>query len=430
MQIPCWWPSAACEARPRSFADPGVRRRACGSEARKCAPQASRATYRPSPAQLVAVALEALAAEQVRQRPVRPARSAHGSRTRACGRRVGEVDDDEVACRRPSPGPGDELRRTRRLSGQPRALAQPPVAVAQPGSATAAQQPRVERRAGRRRAARPGAAAEEHRDADPPALDWPSCSSGAPGSVRRDDRGRARAGRRRERRRRARLVVVLDEAHRAAPGSRGRRARWPRTGAGVLVHEPVVEPLVVAEVEALLLQRPLHVPVRLGDEHEVGVRGAARAPITVGQNSVAPAAAPARSPHVRAKTSLIISIAMSQRTPSHCSAIVDQRRRPPPRAAPAANALSCTTSGHGGKYGSRPRARTAPPTARNARRVARRGRPPCPRTNQLRVLGRPTGGRARRGWARSRGSARRPRAASAARAAASAAGPPKRSSTT
>ena len=39
-------------------------------------------------------------------------------------------------------------------------------------------------------------------------------------------------------------------------------------------------------------------------------------PISAGQYSAA-GAGPARSPHVRANTSLVISIAMSQRSPSH-----------------------------------------------------------------------------------------------------------------
>ena len=42
--------------------------------------------------------------------------------------------------------------------------------------------------------------------------------------------------------------------------------------------------------------------------------------ISCGQNS----SAGGSSPHVRAKTSLVISIAMSQRSPSHCAADVDQ----------------------------------------------------------------------------------------------------------
>ena len=55
---------------------------------------------------------------------------------------------------------------------------------------------------------------------------------------------------------------------------------WPAVIAGlqvgtdaghILADDPVVEPLVVAEVESLLLQRPLEVPVGLGDEHGLRV---------------------------------------------------------------------------------------------------------------------------------------------------------------
>ena len=39
-----------------------------------------------------------------------------------------------------------------------------------------------------------------------------------------------------------------------------------------LVDKPVVEALVIAAVKSLLLERPLHVPVGLGDEHQIGKR--------------------------------------------------------------------------------------------------------------------------------------------------------------
>lgn len=42
-------------------------------------------------------------------------------------------------------------------------------------------------------------------------------------------------------------------------------------GSGALVDQAVVEPLVVAVVEALLLEVPFEVPVRLRDEEEIGV---------------------------------------------------------------------------------------------------------------------------------------------------------------
>jgi hypothetical protein len=51
---------------------------------------------------------------------------------------------------------------------------------------------------------------------------------------------------------------------------------------------------------------------------------------------------------VRANTSFIMSMAMSQRTPSHWSAIEVSVSRAASRKA-AANALSCTTSGQAGK---------------------------------------------------------------------------------
>ena len=116
-----------------------------------------------------------------------------------------------------------------------------------------------------------------------------------------------------------RLVVVLDEAQQPLPGSARSACRWPRTDAGVLVREPVVEPLVVAVVEALLLERVLHVPVGLGDEQS---SSCVERPIP----ARTPSAGRLTAPQVRAKTSLVISIAMSQRTPSHMPARSRQQR--------------------------------------------------------------------------------------------------------
>ena len=65
---------------------------------------------------------------------------------------------------------------------------------------------------------------------------------------------------------------------------------------------------------------------------------------------------------MRAKTSFIINIAMSHRTPSHCSAMSRSVAMTVVRRA-GANALSCTTSGQAGKYGSRPLASTEPSIA-------------------------------------------------------------------
>ena len=76
--------------------------------------------------------------------------------------------------------------------------------------------------------------------------------------------------------------MVLDEAHEPALVA-GVGGQVPVHRLGALVDEPVVEALVVAVVEALLLERPLEVPVRLGDEDEVGMATPRRPPITVGQ---------------------------------------------------------------------------------------------------------------------------------------------------
>ena len=81
--------------------------------------------------------------------------------------------------------------------------------------------------------------------------------------------------------------------------------------------------------------------------------------MTAGQNSSS-GSGPARPAHVLAKTWLVISMAMSQRIPSHCAAMSVRVAAVAARRA-GENALSCTTSGHGGKYGSRPWARMCPP---------------------------------------------------------------------
>ena len=112
-----------------------------------------------------------------------------------------------------------------------------------------------------------------------------------------------------------RLVVVLEEAREVV--------LVVEIGPQVLAHRPrvpvaqaVVEPLVVGVVEALLLQRPLEVPVDLG--HEAGTRVRARAARAIAGR---PERLGADRPQVRSKTSGSSSIAMSQRTPSHGAAI-------------------------------------------------------------------------------------------------------------
>src|SRR5437763_883912 len=64
--------------------------------------------------------------------------------------------------------------------------------------------------------------------------------------------------------------MILQKVQRSTTERRRRpemlahEARLPRP-------QPVVDPLVVREVETLCLQRPLEAPVNLGDEEELGV---------------------------------------------------------------------------------------------------------------------------------------------------------------
>ena len=157
--------------------------------------------------------------------------------------------------------------------------------------------------------------------------------------------------------------MILDEAQHAIL-VRAVRAQVIPHARGIAVGQPIVEPLVVAVAEALPLQGPLAIPVRLRNEREVGrVRqdaGRSRA----GQKSSA-GGMPARCPHVPANTSVMSSIAMSQRTPSHCEAMSQSASTLPVRR-PGEKAFTCATSDHGGKYGSRPHAITCGPERKNA----------------------------------------------------------------
>ena len=89
-----------------------------------------------------------------------------------------------------------------------------------------------------------------------------------PGQQQRQD-GRRLVDPRRKYGRGTRLIVVLEKSHGAALIV-GVGAEMTAHGAGILSTQAVVEALVVREVEALLLERPLEIPVRLGHEHELG----------------------------------------------------------------------------------------------------------------------------------------------------------------
>ena len=145
------------------------------------------------------------------------------------------------------------------------------------------------------------------------ALELSLVEESQPGRQKRDD-GRRLVHSGRERGGRPRLVVVLQEA--------GQLVLVIQPGVEVLAHRPrvslaqaVVEPLVVGVVEPLLLQRPFQVPVDLGHEAE------ARDPLPDAPRSPPARTAAAGVPQVRSKTSGRTSMAMSQRTPSHCPAI-------------------------------------------------------------------------------------------------------------
>ena len=111
----------------------------------------------------------------------------------------------------------------------------------------------------------------------------------------------------------ARLVVVLEKPGELIlviePGAKVVADRPDVAGL-----QPVVEPFVVAIVEALLLQRPFEIPIDLGHESEGRMRAAHR------RRRLRPERLRG-DPQVRWNTSGSTSIAMSQRTPSHLLAI-------------------------------------------------------------------------------------------------------------
>jgi len=196
--------------------------------------------------------------------------------------RVAEVDDDQPA-RVAVPTPGDEVLGAvvARPTGP---LAQPPLAAAEGAIRKRAQQGLVE---GFERgiAGFGWEAGEEHREMDLPALELTFVHQAGAGLRERGD-GRGAFPRRFEHGRSPWLVVVLDEAHQVGLVRVAGQEVQPHL-LGALVDEPVVQPLIVAEVEALLLERPLQVPVRLGHEPEFRVRLVQRTdhrrPVVVGR---------------------------------------------------------------------------------------------------------------------------------------------------
>lgn len=124
-----------------------------------------------------------------------------------------------------------------------------------------------------------------------------------------DDGGSAMFGRV-ERRGGARFVVVFQESHETVLIiEAGEEVLAHR--AGVAVAQSVQEPLVVAVVEALLLQRPFEIPIDFGHMKTKSAACSRTRGIARGQKGCDSMS------HVRRKTSGSTSIAMSQRTPSH-----------------------------------------------------------------------------------------------------------------
>ena len=153
---------------------------------------------------------------------------------------------------------------------------------------------------------------EVGRDAFQPAFELPLMEETQARRQKRDDR-RGLVNFRRERRRRPWLIVVFEKA--------GQFVLIVHTGVEVLAHgrcmaltQAVVQPLVIGVIEALLLQRPFQVPVDLGHEEKV------RKLLPHALGRLGPEEG-TRLPQVRSKMSGKISMAMSQRTPSHCPAI-------------------------------------------------------------------------------------------------------------
>ena len=201
-----------------------------------------------------------------------------------------KIHDDEVALIILDPAPGQNIQAAL-VVGPAAPLAEAPFTIPEDIAMGLFQQTSVE---GREvlidRLCR--ATAQEDRQPHLPSLELPLVQQLRPGEGEdRHGRGAPFSGRKRGSR--PGLVMVLDEADH--PLLVGRIRQEVLTHAlGIPVLHPVVELLVVAEVEPLLLQLPLQVPVGLGDEPELRMlrldRRDDRRPVVVGR--LAPAGLP------------------------------------------------------------------------------------------------------------------------------------------
>src|SRR5262245_25006302 len=69
---------------------------------------------------------------------------------------------------------------------------------------------------------------------------------------------------------RPRLVVVLNETNKPVLVCHIRTEMKPDAFC-VFIHQTVIQPFVITEVEPLLLEFPFQVPIGLGDEEEIGM---------------------------------------------------------------------------------------------------------------------------------------------------------------
>ena len=201
-----------------------------------------------------------------------------------------KIHDDEVALLVLDPAPGENIPAAP-VVGPAAFLAEAPFAVAKDITMDLLQQASVE---GREvlidRLCR--AAGEKDRQPHLPSLELPLVQQPGPGE-REDRHGRSAPFSVRKRGSGPRLVMVLDEPdHPLLVGKIRQEVQTHVLGSPVF--HPVVEFLVVAEVEALLLQLPLQVPVGLGDELELRPlrldRRDERRPVVVGRPCSGPRA--------------------------------------------------------------------------------------------------------------------------------------------
>ena len=144
----------------------------------------------------------------------------------------------------------------------------------------------------------------------------------------------------------ARAVVVLEEADQTGLVDQI-RAKVVMDSGSVRRRGSGRRAACRSKSQTLVVAVPIRGPSRPQRSAEHPDAAYASRPITVGQNSSA-GGGPVRPCQVLSKTSFVMSMAMSQRIPSHCSDMSPSVSTVAWRRA-GEKALSCTTSGQGGK---------------------------------------------------------------------------------